>query len=537
MLALQSARAGAAPARANPQRERTHRTMTSPLLELRPPRAAAVIGLLLVLGAGCAEPSDDPFQEMRQLYESGQYAESLERLRSLEEAHAGNPEFDLLYARALIESRRPSLAVEPLERAGASAERAVEVDPNEATAWHVRARANLARNRSREALVDIERALELAPDQQSHQLSRVLVLLSLRRYDEAAVGLNKAKQRLAETPDPSKQMAASLCVAEARLILGTSDRGDAGEQITRCVERFPASPFVVDEALDLYDSLDQPENATRVLRGAIEAWPENSRYYTMLANRLREQGRAEEAERFLRQEVERAPSVAVWSALARHYRDARDYERAASAYREALEVSADAGTGAERSLRFAYAVVLMQLGALDEARRLIDAFGESPHADLLRGRISGSPRTRICCAAASCWSRETREVLWNHSTGAFGPGRRMRSRVTWPDRPPSASATSNAPPANIRRRGGSTPRAPTPAWPSPRSTRRRESIRPRSTQSVITSGATAAIRRPTRSPCVSRIGSSARAARARWPVTSPDCPGRRPERWWSERCW
>ena len=114
--------------------------------------------------------------------------------------------------------RQPSLAVEPLQRAAASAEyaveanvllatvlvraadfaeavevadRALELDPNEAAAWHVRARANLARNRGRAALADVERALELAPDRQGYQLSRVLVLLLLRRFDEAAVVLKK----------------------------------------------------------------------------------------------------------------------------------------------------------------------------------------------------------------------------------------------------------------------------------------------------------------------------------------------------------
>jgi len=388
--------------------------MTCVLLEPWRPRAAALIGLLLALGGGCAEPGDDPYQEMRQLYERGRYAESLERLRPLETVHAGNPEFDLLYAKVLIERRQPSLAVEPLQRAAASAEyaveanvllatvlvraadfaeavevadRALELDPNDAAAWHVRARANLARNRGRAALADVERALELAPDRQGYQLSRVLVLLLLRRFDEAAVVLKNAKHRLAETPDPSKQIAASLCVAEARLVLGTSDREDAGEQIARCVERFPANPFVVDAALDLYDSLDQPENATRVLRGAIEAWPGNSRYYTMLANRLRERGKIEDAEHFLQQELERAPSVAVWSALAGHYQITGDYAGAAGAYREALEISGGSGADAKHSLRFAYAGVLIQLGALDEVRLLIDAFGDSPYADLLRGRI------------------------------------------------------------------------------------------------------------------------------------------------------
>ncbi len=399
---------------ANPHGERTHRAMTCLLLERRRLRAGALIGLLLALGGGCAEPADDPFREMRELYERGEYAESLARLRPLEALHAGNPEFDLLYARVLLERGQPDLAIEPLQRAAASAEhaveanlllgtvllrtgeyaeaidaadRALELDPNEADAWHVRARANLARRRGREALADVERALELAPDGRGYQLTRVLVLLLLRRFEEAEVVLKSAKQWLAEAPDPSRQVAASLCVAEARLVLGAGDRGDAGEQIGRCVEQFPASPFVVDAALDLYDSLDQPENAAEVLRGAIAAWPENPRYYTMLANRLRERGSVEQAEDFLQQEVERAPSMAVWSALARHYESTGDDARAADAYREALALSEGAGADAQRSLRFAYASALIQLGAVDEARALIDAFGDLPYADLLRGRI------------------------------------------------------------------------------------------------------------------------------------------------------
>jgi tetratricopeptide (TPR) repeat protein len=413
MLAPQSAR----PARrrqANLHKERTHRTMSYVLVEPRRPRAAALIGLLLAFGGGCAEPGDDPFQEMRQLYERGRYAESLERLQPLAAVHAGNPEFDLLYARVLIERRQPNLAIEPLQRAAASAEhaveanvllatlmvraaefaeavemadRALELDASEAAAWHVRARANLARNRSKAALADVERALEFAPDRTGYQLSRALVLISLGRYDEAAAVLNNAKQQLAEAPDSSNRIAVSLCVAEARLVLGTGVRGDAGAKIARCIERFPANVFVVEAALDIYDSLDQPENAIRVLRGAVEVWPGNTRYYTTLANRLRNRGGLEEAEHFLQQEIERVPSVAVWSALAGHYQITGDYAGAASAYRKALELSGGSDTDAERSLRFAYAGVLVRLGALDEVKRLIDAFGDSPYADLLRGHI------------------------------------------------------------------------------------------------------------------------------------------------------
>jgi tetratricopeptide (TPR) repeat protein len=398
----------------NPQRERTYRTMTCSLVKVRRRCAAALVGLLLAFGGGCSEPSEDPFREIRQLYDRRQYAEALERLRPLEVTHAGNPEFDLLYARVLAERRQLNLAIEPLRRAAASAEhavdanvllatilmrlsefaeavdvadRALELDPNESAAWHVRARANLARRRGREALTDVERALDLAPGRQDYQLTRVLVLLLLRRFDEAAVVLGSAKQRLAEAPDSSRQIAASLCVAEARLVRGTSDSEDVGRQIARCSERFPANPFVVEAALDLYDSLDRPDDAAQVLRAAIEAWPENSRYYTMLANRLREHGEEGEAERFLRQEIERAPSVAVWSALARHLQSAGDYAGAASAYREALAISEGSAADTQVSLRFAYADVLVQLGALDEARGLIDSFGGSAHADLLRGRI------------------------------------------------------------------------------------------------------------------------------------------------------
>jgi tetratricopeptide (TPR) repeat protein len=388
--------------------------MACSLVRVRRRRAAALVGLLVAFEGACSEPGEDPLQEMRQLYERGQYAESLERLRPLEATHAGNPEFDLLYARVLIERRQLTLAMEPLRRASVSAEhavdanvllatvlmrlsefseavevadRALELDPNDSAAWHVRARANLAKRRGREALTDVERALDLAPDRQDYQLTRVLVLLLMRRFEEAAVVLGRAKQRLAETPDPSRQIAASLCVAEARLVRGTSDPEDAGRQIARCTESFPANPFVVEAALDLYDSLDRPDDAAQVLRAAIEAWPENSHYYTMLANRLREHGVEGEAERFLRQEIERAPSAAVWSALARYQQRAGDYAGAADAYREALEISGGADRDAQFSLRFAYADVLVQLGALDEARGLIDSFGDSAHADLLRGRI------------------------------------------------------------------------------------------------------------------------------------------------------
>jgi tetratricopeptide (TPR) repeat protein len=368
---------------------------------------------LSALTAGCGQRGDDPLEEIRELQAEGRYAESLARLEPLVEAGPGDGGVDLLYGKALLETRRSNAALEPLRRAAAAPEHAVEagvllatallragmdaeavaaadrvleIEPDHAPAWKVRARANLAMRRPGRALADIERALELAPNRKSYRVSHALVLLSLNRFDEAAVALATAKERL-EEERISTQLAASLCVAEARLALGREDTARARSGFASCIEQFPSNPLVVRESVDFYDSIGEQARANEVLRGAIAARPQHALFLRTLVNRLREQGQVAEVERLLERETERAPSVVTWSVYANHHLVEGDYGAAARAYREALAAIRRPGSAAEQDLRFAYADSLIQAGELDAAREQVGQLEDAARADLLLGRI------------------------------------------------------------------------------------------------------------------------------------------------------
>ena len=371
--------------------------------------AALIAGML-----ACADREEDALREIRDLQERGLYAESLERLEPRIASQGEEPEVALLYGRALIELRRPNLAVAPLRQARETPEHAaeagvlladalfqsgstnesideldhaLEIAPDDVYAWELRARINLARGRFTDALADVERALELDPDRLENQISRTLVLLSLRRFDAAAAALAALTPRVPQGDRESKNLLASLCVARARLARGRQDVEGAREIFASCVAQYPAHPLVVSDALEFYDELGEHERATAVLRGAVEAWPERPRYLTMLAERLRHSGEAEEAERFLQREIERAPSAVTWTALAERYVAEGDFARAAPAYREALVFAKRRGSATERNLQLAYGDTLVQLGDFEGARKLADQLEDDAYADLLHGRI------------------------------------------------------------------------------------------------------------------------------------------------------
>jgi len=377
-------------------------------------RGTLALGLLALLVSACGAGDEAALRDARALQERGEYAASLETLEPLHASDAPPLEVELLYARALIETKRPGLALAPLQRVVAAPEYAREgglllanallatdaeeealqqidrvlgLAPGDAEAWELRARIDLARHRYADALADVDRAIQASPERASLQVFRALVLLSLGRTEPAEAALRSAEERMQDSGRQPLHLLATVCVVRARLAVARGEQARAAASFANCVARYPAYPMVVEEAVAFYDGAGEAAKATDVLRGAVEAWPERSRYLRELAGRLREHEGAAEAERFLRAEVERAPSVVTWTALAEHYAVTGDYAAAASAYREALERVSGLGGVAERNLRIGYAESLIQAGDFDAARRVAAQLTEPGYADLLNGRI------------------------------------------------------------------------------------------------------------------------------------------------------
>ena len=116
----------------------------------------------------------------------------------------------------------------------------------------------------------------------------------------------------------------------------------AEEVMSRCLAEYPADGTVVDAAVEFYDGRNRADEATRIIRTALEKVPTSLRYRILLANRLRAGGEIAEAEAVLREGLRPdSPETteSIWVALANHFAEIGDDLAAAEAYGKVIEVS------------------------------------------------------------------------------------------------------------------------------------------------------------------------------------------------------
>lgn len=259
------------------------------------------MGLLLgvlVASAGCPRGSGDPLERIRGLHDRDRYEATLDDLRELMDEDPTDPEVNYLFAKTLMHTGEPSLAIWPLRRAVKSPEYAFDagmmlalatldsrtpqdaigavdlalaVDPNNVEALALRARANVRAGHHSDALADVARAFELDPGNPAILVPRVLVLLEVDRVDEAEAALD-AGRHAAETSEgqASEEIQARLCLTNAAFALDNGDWKSAEVMYADCLDAYPADPRVVLWGVDFYDAIDEPERATALLRRTFE---------------------------------------------------------------------------------------------------------------------------------------------------------------------------------------------------------------------------------------------------------------------------
>jgi tetratricopeptide (TPR) repeat protein len=364
---------------------------------------------LLLVGCGPA----DPVAEIREFHAAGRFEESLEPLRDLLEDRGEDPEVHYLYGLALALSGRPSLALWPLRKAMESPEwivpaalqlgaaelrtgnpgraieatgRVLEVEPEHTGALVLRAMARVHSRRDyEEALADAERALEIDPDDLEALIPRAVALLALERVEEAGAALDEIERRFREE-ELGLETEAKYCAVRASFAKEKGDAEAADRIYGECLERFPISFILVEDAIEFYDSQQSFDRSEEILREALAVAPEARPYRISLVLRLRAEGEEEAAERVLRDATEAEhPALAAhaWADLAGYYVDRGNVAEGVSAYERVLEMVPEPGP----QTLFAYAEALVMAGRYAEALALADEMTVEPHRELVRGRV------------------------------------------------------------------------------------------------------------------------------------------------------
>jgi len=275
----------------------------------------------LVVGTACPQGSGDRLDEIRGLHARDRYEESLEGLRALMDEDPTDPEVNYLFAKTLMQTGEPSLAIWPLRRviefpdyafdagmmlAWATLDSrtpqdavdavtvALVTEPDNVEALALRAHANLKASHYADALTDIERAFELDPDDPAILVPRVLALLEFDRINEAEAALDASKQVVESGEEQVlEETQARLCLTNAGFALDNGDQKNAEVLFADCVDAYPTDPLVVLTVVDFYDSTDEQERATDLLRKTFED-TRSTEFGHALLQRARRLGEEEE---------------------------------------------------------------------------------------------------------------------------------------------------------------------------------------------------------------------------------------------------
>jgi tetratricopeptide (TPR) repeat protein len=361
------------------------------------------------LAAGCGGDIESRMAEVRALQDVGQFAASIDELREILTINPNLAEANFRLGLALVQTGEPSRAVWPLQKAAESSEyeitagvllastyfqtnnfdeairsasRVLEADPERQAALRIRANASLAARRLEDALLDTSRLVELYPDDYGVRALHATVLADSGRLDEAQKEHDLLKKMGEESGDPAFRSRSCLAPATfANDVLGDAKRARA--LYAECEAQKPTDPVVLNHMVGFFDSIDEPDRATALIRTAVETAPENLALRHALAMRLRVTGDPEDAERVLLDAVQSFGSAGAWSLLANFYRLQEQPEKALEAIERVVELS---GGGGDR-IRFTQADILIDLGQLDRAEAVAESLEQPTYAQLIRGRI------------------------------------------------------------------------------------------------------------------------------------------------------
>jgi tetratricopeptide (TPR) repeat protein len=360
----------------------------------------------------CGGSFEARLDEVRNLQETGRFAESIEPLRGLLEISPDDPELNHLYGLALLANDQPGLAIWPLRKAAQAPERAiedglllarallrggtnaeeaiqtanrvVELAPDRVDAMRLLIEARLAAMQNEEVLQDVERLLAMAPGDVGALITRLMALLNMNRVDEAEQALAVVRSAVEDLGEDNEWLP-RVCGATATFTLEKGDP-DAAELLWNdCLEQFPADEMVVNGGVEFFNGRRDAQRVIEILRRAHELAPDHLPFTEALATWLGVSGQAEEAERLLLDATNtEAGAPQAWIALANYHEQRDEVAKARDALGQGLSRMVEPPT----TLIASYVDLLIRAGDLDKADEIIAAFeGESVVVHLLRGRL------------------------------------------------------------------------------------------------------------------------------------------------------
>jgi tetratricopeptide (TPR) repeat protein len=364
---------------------------------------------LLAIGCG----GSDPIESVRGLHAKGLMEESLEPLRGLLESRPEDPEVHYLYGLALTRSGQPSLgrwslhkamedptwltaagiefargAVQTSNHAGAieALARVLTAEPDNIDALVLSSIAKVSTRRDYEgALEDAERALALDPDELEAVVPRAQALLGLGRVEEAGEALEDLARRFDEQ-SLELEGGARYCTARASFAKEKGEPETADQIYGECLERYPTSEVLVQDAIAFYDAEQRFYRAIEILRAALKEAPDARSYRLSLVPRLQLAGLEDEAEETLRkatQSENQAFAAGAWVDLASYYMEREEFDKGVEAFERMLEVGAQPGP----EVLFAYADALTLAGDYDGALGVSQQFADPSYRALIQGRV------------------------------------------------------------------------------------------------------------------------------------------------------
>ena len=281
-----------------------------------------------------------------------------------------------------------------------------------------------------EALEQVETILDDFPDEEEAIRLKAVALLGLKETDEAYELIRKAgllagdlapeaSEQVVEASEPELALEPEAATAEEDpgldldidvaevnpreaywCVVRTSFKREAGEPkeaakiVDACLEKFPTSPELINEALTVHTQLRRFDRILEILRKAHEENPENADFRKALVQHLSGIGLHEQAEGILREALddarndEASPPILVASLwvdlggyLIEHGRVAEGLE----AFDEGIEILGDSASPA---LLFRQAEALILEERYDEAIEIANKTPIEVHGPMIRGRVA-----------------------------------------------------------------------------------------------------------------------------------------------------
>lgn len=374
-----------------------------------------LVPCLLVVTA--CEPGAPSLEEIRARQNRGEIDETVEPLRRYLAEHPGDGEASYLYGRALVATGQLSLATWPLRQAmqdprwlapaGLQLAHAtlassdfnetveatsaiLEQQPDNHMARLLRAQANAHwRSDPEMALSDAERVLEENPAMLEAYEPRILALLTLERHEEARAALAEVGERLEEV-DAAESTLAWHCSTEAIFTFESGRVEEARAAWDRCLERHPADPTVVSNAVQYFDAVRDYARGLVILQSAFETAPDPELFRAGLAARLAALGRAEEGRALLAEAGEVDDPILAARALgdlALFHHGLGEHGAAADALARAIELIEPVEAPSQQLL-FQYADALVASDRLDRAREVAGRLAVPAQRRLIEARVA-----------------------------------------------------------------------------------------------------------------------------------------------------